>query len=325
MDQASYTQQLIKDIIGSLEKHGAGNCLSSVILTGSFGRDEPTYMVKDNGDVTLKSDVEIVLLFPDISKKKKIKELILQVSSEFDEELNFMPVHEKRVKKAYNFNFSLKAPKYKTVFTYDLYHGSKTIWGRDFLKEKKITLSDIDPYETKRLVANRIGELCYLEKGDREDARDYLRKQWKGKVVLAIASAWLICERNYVSSYHGQYVRLKKNRKKAERLLGTGFFDEYQNVFSFLRENGGVYEIPDERLRGYVKQMDRYFKEKGFRRSKVNSVSRWAKYILKYLKTGMKYGLAGFEDNILQALIGDYWRQSGRLDTDADVWHKVLY
>lgn len=323
MDRAVYEKNLIENVIASIENHGGKNCLSSIILTGSFGRDEPTYMVEPEGRLQLKSDVEVALIFPESAQKNAVAALIQKVSSEFEENLNLMSIDEKRVRKAYNFNFSLRVPKYKTIFTYDLFNGSKTIWGRDFISEKKIALSDVDPYEAKRLVANRIGELVYLQDTVRMDEKAYLRMQWKGKLVLAIVSAWLISEGEYVSSYHGQYERAKKNIGKVESLFGKGFFEEYEKVFSFLRESGVPYEIEDNLLASYVRNIERCFKE--IKKPKANSISRLIKYVLKYVKTGREYGIIGFENNILQALISDFGNQTERLKMDAEIWHRVLY
>lgn len=175
MDRKTYERDLIENVIASIEKHGGKDCLSSIILTGSFGRGEPTYTVGDDGEPQLKSDVEIALVFPDSSKKQAVEQLIGTVSSEFTEELNLMAINEKRVRKAYNFNFSMRVPKYKTIFTYDLFNGSRTIWGRDFIEENTITVAEIDPYEAKRLVANRIGELVYLQNSADDSSKDYLR------------------------------------------------------------------------------------------------------------------------------------------------------
>ena len=107
--------------------------------------------------------------------------------------------------------------------------------------------------------------------------------------------------------------------------MGEGFWNEYDAAFSFLRESGEVYEIPDYKLMDYIKRIDQYFNEKNLKIPKVNSTSRRIKYIVKYCKTGMKYGIIGFENNILQALIEDYWKQSKRVFEDADIWYRVLY
>lgn len=325
MDKAEYEKKLLDHVVTSILEHGGKDLLSSVVLTGSFGRNEPTYEAGFDGKLQLKSDVEIALIFPKVAQKNLVEDLIRTVSAEFGEDLNLMAINETRVRKAFNFNYSLIEPKHKTIFTYDLFHGSKTIWGKDFIRKKDVPLSAVDPYEAKRLVANRIGELIYLQNHADCEQKKYLQAQWKGKLMLAMVSAWLICEKAYVSSYHGQYQRIKESSSKVESLFGEAFFATYDKVFSFLRESGTPYEVPDEQLIGYVKQIDQYFKGKGLQKPKVNSVSRKMKYMVKYAMSGGSYGVVGFEDRILQALISDYWKKSKQLNTDAEIWHKVLY
>ena len=120
MNTKEYEKNLIESIIESVEKNGGKDLLSSIVLTGSFGRYEPTYSYSDDGTFKLKSDVEIALIYNRKVKKSNIEELISKVSKEFDEDLNLMPIDEKRIKGVYNFNHSLFIPKYKTIFTYDL-------------------------------------------------------------------------------------------------------------------------------------------------------------------------------------------------------------
>ncbi|MCD7847491.1 MAG: hypothetical protein LUG49_05635 [Oscillospiraceae bacterium] len=325
MDKKQYEEQLIANIITSLEKHGAKGLLSSVIMTGSFGRKEPTYEHRDDGKLVLKSDVEIALVYPSFTKKADVDSLIESVSSEFKEELNLMGITEKRVRNAYNFNFSLKVPEYKTIFTYDLFNGSYTVWGTDFIGSISVPLESCDIYEAKRLVANRIGELVYNEKNAEKDQKEYLRKQWKGKLVLAMVSGWLICEKQYVSSYHGQYDAIHKKEKAVKEIFGKEFINEYEKVFMFLREDGQTYEVADNKLRGYVKAINTYFRDFGIGMPRVNSLSRNLKYFMKYVKNGMGYGLVGFENNILQGLIDEYCESSDGLEKTADTWHKVIY
>lgn len=325
MDKAVYEKNLLARVVACIEKYGGKDCLTSIILTGSFGRGEPTYAVDLNGELQLKSDVEIALVFPKIFQKRTVEKLIRCVSSEFVEDLNLMAISEKRVKKVYNFNFTLQIPRYKTIFTYDLFNGSRTIWGTDFIGMKKIMLSDVDLYEAKRMVANRIGELVYLQNIANVGEKDFLRIQWKGKLVLAMVSAWLICEGDYVSSYQGQYDKVNMAVNKIESSLGKGFFYEYKRVFFFLRENGEQYEVPDKVMRSYVKNIDLYFHKNKIGVSRVNSFGRNMKYAFKYMKSGVKRGLCHFENKILQALIVDYWSQSDCLKEDAEIWHRVLY
>ena len=78
-------------------------------------------------------------------------------------------------------------------------------------------------------------------------------------------------------------------------------------------------------MASYIKNIDGYFKERNILKPRVNSLSRYLKYLLKYSKTGFKYGVFDFEDNILQELITNYWTRSYKIDVDAEIWHKVLY
>lgn len=322
MDIASYEKDLLQSVVSSILDHGGREILSAIILSGSFGRDEPTYTVNDDGSFTLKSDVEIALV---VSGNHNTKHLIQTVSQEFPEELNLMPISEKRIRKIQNFNYSFGTPRYKTLFTYDLFNGSRTIWGRDFLSGNAVSLADLDAYEAKRLVANRIGELCYISNpaSPREDSGSVI--QWKGKLVLALASAWLILNQDYVSSYHGQFEKLKAQKEAIDKDLGKDFFAEYERVFHYLRDHEQSYEVPDELLRSFVKNLVPILRSKGIARPKVNSASRIAKYSIKYLKAGMKFGLVNFEDRILQALIVQYYEDCPDIFQTADLWHKVLY
>lgn len=322
MDSKVYQEKLINNIIVSIEKHSGKEILSSVILTGSFGREEPTF-INDDGELILKSDVEIALVYPKGISKNKVIKLIEAVGSEFTEDLNLMPISQKRVEKAYNFNFSFSSPKYKTIFTYDLFNGSKTIWGTDFIRRVNVSLDDIDPYEAKRLVGNRIGELVYLQ--SREKDNDYLRKQWKGKVLLAIGSAWLILNKKYHSSYYSQYNEIINDIVKIEREIGNTFGSDYMSVFEFLRNNGEEYEVPDDVLKDYVKGINELFVVHRLQSPRVNCFSRNLKYFIKYLKVKAPFGFVEFENNIIDNLIVYYLSSMEKTRFVADIWHKVLY
>ena len=322
MNKTEYQEKLVGDILTSLEKHGAKKFLSSVILTGSFGRGEPTFFYAEDGELVLKSDVEIALVFPKGVSKDNVQSLISSVTREFNEDLNLMPISQKRVEKVYNFNFSFFVPKYKTIFTYDLFNGSKTIWGKDFIGKTTVDVGEIDPYEAKRLVGNRIGELVYLRKYSTEK---YMHKQWKGKVILAIASSWLLLNNKYSSSYFKQYQILFDEKSAVEQDLGENFFYDYALVFSFLRENGKEYEVSDVRLMEYIRMFDVIIKNKGLKKPKVNSFGRYVKYIKKYMKIKCPLGFANFEDKILQGLITGYYDSSKDIVHMAEIWHRVLY
>jgi hypothetical protein len=277
MSNKEYEQKLICGVASSIIKNGGDKFLSSVILTGSFGRNEPTFQTV-NGELSLKSDVEIALVYCGKNAKKKMEDLITKVSSEFSEELNLMALSEKRVSGIHNFNGTLFTPKYKTLFTYDLFNGSKTIWGKDYIGSTRVTLSEIDIYEAKRIVANRIGELSFLT-SQKED--DFLEMQWKGKLMLAIVSAWLLLNNRYVSSYHEQRDIIDQNTGEIINVFGLKFMEDYTGVFAFLRDNGDSYCVPNENLRNYVSIIDKIFSDRGINKSKVNSFSRKCKYLIK--------------------------------------------
>lgn len=322
----NYIETLISLVLESLLRHGGGTCLSSVILTGSFGRDEPTLVTTAEGGYELKSDVEIALVFPATVKKRRVQRLINRVSHEFKEDLNLLPICESRVRRICNYNMSIFPPKYKTIFTFDLFNGSRTIWGRDFIGTRSVGLEEVDPYEAKKLIANRIGELIYLQSvADNEAQKNAAKMQWKGKLMLAIASAFLICEGGYVSSYHGQWQVLREVKDAANATLGTDFVAEYEKVFCYLRDNGEPYEVKDELLRGYVKRINTYFQKRNIRASRVNTMARRIKRSLKYVKTGMRYGVSNYEDTILQTLIDEYCLEDCNIKTTAQAWHRVLY
>lgn len=324
MNKEQYEKRLIDDIVSSILKNGGENLLTSVVLTGSFGRGEPTYTIKDNGEVQLKSDVEIALIYSKYIAKSEIVNLINTVSSEFDEDLNMMPITEKRIINAHNFNFSFKEPKYKTIFTFDLYNGSYTVWGHDYIKQKKVLLNEIDIYEAKRIVANRIAELNYLLNTTKSIESEYLRMQWKSKVILSIGSAWLLCEGKYSSSYKKQLLEIEREKESVEKLFGNEFINEYNKVFKFLRENGEHYEVNNIKLQLYLKQISKLFNDKKLEKVKVNSFSRIIKYYIKYFSTGMKYGVIGFENKILNEIIEGYCNEKNILKV-TKVWSRVLY
>lgn len=320
--QAEYEKKLLQSVLDRLEYYGGKEILKSIVLTGSFGRDEPSYVQCENGTVCLKSDVEIGLVFSGFRKRNLVIALAKQVAEEFSEELNFMPISTSRLKKVHNFNFTVLSPKMKTLFTYDLYNGSKTIWGERIIETIPVSLDKVDIYEAKRLVANRIGELiCHSGEKD----ADYVQAQWQGKVILALGSAWLLCNDMYESSYRRQYALLSEHKAEAEKLFGKSFFSDYEKAFLFLRKNQEVCWIKKTNLMSYVKAADVLFYQLGLRKSKTNSMSRKLKCWLKYIKISGGFGLVNFEDKILQALITGYYQETTNLPKVAEAWRSVLY
>lgn len=211
----------------------------------------------------LKSDVEVALVYDKLKDKKKVLQLMQEMEKCFSELVEFMPFQKQRNVKAQNHNFAIVEPKYKSLFTYDIFNGSYTVWGTDYLSLKKISLDQVDFFEAKRIVGNRIGELmCFLNRGSAQYDDDY-KRLWKAKVMLAIVSAYLLCNKAYISSYHGQHDRIMQWKKAVSSIFGEDFLTDYENAFSYLRENGNSCEILDDSLRKYVAAINTIFQENG--------------------------------------------------------------
>lgn len=323
-DVNKYISDLIQEIVLRVTAHPNADCVSSIIVTGSFGRNEPTFEKDENGYLTLKSDVEVALVYDKFKDKKKVLQLMQEIESCFSELVEFMPFQKQRIIKAQNHNFAIIEPKYKSLFTYDIFNGSYTAWGIDYLSLKQISLDQVDPFEAKRIVSNRIGELmCFLNRGSAQYDDNY-KRLWKAKVMLAIVSAYLLCNRAYVSSYHGQYDRIMQQRKEVVSTFGEKFLSDYESAFSYLRENSDSCEISDENLRKYVAAINTIFQKKGITKARINCLSKKLRSRVHYLKCGSNYGL-NFENNLYQNLINAYIENAGCVQNLANDWRKVLY
>ena len=194
MTTTEYEKKLLNDIVNSILYYDIKKRICSIIVTGSFGRHEETFEFIDKS-FKLKSDVEIALVYNSFTSKRYLNNLIENVASKFEEELNLMSLSRRRISKTHNFNNTLFTPRYKTLFTYDLYNGSYTIWGEKLIEKLPIRLSEVDKYEAKRIVANRIAEYIHIENLKKND--NYIKKQWACKIMLSIGSAWLIMHDKY--------------------------------------------------------------------------------------------------------------------------------
>lgn len=323
-DVNKYISDLIQEIVSKVTAHPNAGCVSSIIVTGSFGRNEPTFEKDENDYLTLKSDIEVALVYDKFKDKKKVLQLMQETENYFSELIEFLPFQKQRIVKAENHNFAIIEPKYKSLFTYDIFNGSYTAWGTDYLRLKQISLDQVDPFEAKRIVGNRIGELmCFLNRGS-DQYDDNYKRLWKAKVMLAIVSAYLLCNRAYVSSYHGQHDRIMQQRKAVVSQFGEKFLVDYENAFSYLRENGDLCEISNENLRKYVAGINTIFQKKGITKSRINCLSKQLRSWIHYLKCGSNYGF-NFENNLYQNLINAYIENADCVQSFANDWRKVLY
>ena len=168
-----------------------------------------------------------------------------------------------------------------------------------------------------------IGEYAYLIGHCTVDKNK--KAQWESKILLAIASGWMLLEGKYKSSYFKQYMIVKNNMIAITDALGDGFVDDYEKAFRYLRETGEMFEVNHEKLKEYVNGINNMFVNRHLDKSYVNSVSRYAKYVVKNIRYFDKFGLLKFENRILQALIEQFIDSSPEISDTAMVWHEVLY
>ena len=320
MDTKFYTQNLTNKIIAHVENCSNKNDIISVVLTGSLGRDEGTFHVDTKTqELVLDSDVELALIYK--HGKKSSAEIIKQsLIDAFAEELNPMTISEARICKGYNFNYSFFAPKYHSIFMYDFYNGSRTIWGEDLLDKKSCKY---DKFEAKRIVANRIGELICV-KNDMNSTNSQI-KQWEGKLLLAIVSAYCILNDAYTSRYEDQYNFIIANKENVAAHFGNSFLNDYIMAFRYLRKGCGTYSVPSEHLPKYVEAINILLTKQNCDVPKINSASRRLKYMISCIKHKCKLNPFTCETTIINNLINFFISNNSELLTTSLYWKNILY
>ena len=179
----------------------------SIILKGSFGREEATVTMDDERTLNFLSDyeVEVISLSYLLSRILPIKkeEISLNVANESNLEINLGGIKLSA--------YSLFPPFYKslkpTIANYDLKYGSKMIYGRNYLERiPDFKPEDIPLWEGIRLMFNRMAEalqyfsVSYLNKypSEEEERRLFF---WINKIILACQDALLISAKKYHYSY----------------------------------------------------------------------------------------------------------------------------
>lgn len=322
MDSLESQQNHINGIINLLVEFGLGRIAHSIILSGSFGRYEPTYTVV-NDEVNYLSDVELVVVVKRIVYLKAARQICKRAIRETGLDINLMPITLNRIRNKENFNFKLsKKQELKTIFTFDLYNGSRTVWGEDYLKSN-VSLDDVDKYEMKRLVGNRIGEmLLYLEGKNK-----MVQNQWKSKLILACVSALLVHLKLYESSYTEQRNATLRANKEITSIMGTRFLKDYEYAFSFLREGGEEFNADMNQLREYVDKINCLFNIMGIDMPKSNNMMRKLNHYIKISKN-RRFKLLlmnNMEDYVYSNLINMFCSNNDERFEYAKIWKQVLY
>ena len=314
-----YTGNLINSIIKEIDNSPEKSGIASVILTGSLGRDEGTFHFDENNNIILDSDIEIALVYKKGCKEqaKILKNYLIET---FKEEMNPMTISLSRVKNKHNFNYSILKPKYNSIFMYDLYNGSKTIWGEDLIIDKNVKY---DKYEAKRVVANRIGELTYLKYI--ENANNNQIVQWEAKLLLAIGTAYCIINDKYNSKYRDQYNTIHSDSSNIKIVLGGSFIDDYTQAYMYLRMGSDTYDVQSEKLHLYVENINRLFNTSEYKKPKINSVSRKLKHTISCIRKTKSLNPLNCEITIINNLIKYFINKDNKVIKYSDYWKSIIY
>lgn len=316
-------EKLLGNIVKNITEDKLGKYISAIIISGSFGRGEPTYRI-ENGNIVYESDMEMVLVYTNWVNLFRIKKFSKEIINRFPQfELELIPISASRLTHVRNHNYSLLRPKKITLFTYDFYNGSRTIWGREYLNHT-VTIEKIDSFEGKRIIANRVAELVYVrsQHGTIEE-----QHRWLAKTILALGTAYLIEKKIYKSAYHEQEETLNSCELSLSA-SGRDFLILYKKAYQYLRE--GVMEnsfFPYENhIKKYIKQAYDYYSARGVHSSHTNCayiIIREAMLLLKYDHKDWKY-IFNPKELILNNMLISYASNSDESEKWAQLWKNVL-
>lgn len=175
----------------------------SIILKGSFGRGEAS-VVEDDGKLKFLSDCEVIVI-----PKKRIKRGELSRLSRELTQRTGLKVEITDIELELNFCIALHLWNriLPTIDNYELKHGSKVIYGENFLERLPNFKADkISIWEGIRLMLNRMIEslqyfsLEYLDEYPSKEEEHNLFF-WTNKIILACQDALLILAKKYHYSY----------------------------------------------------------------------------------------------------------------------------
>ena len=170
--------------------------IDSIILYGSYGRGEGAW-IKSNGSYNPYNDYDVLIVLIDKAKKPKnissIKEDLLKKINIKWIDLSFIHLT------------SLLKNKSKSIFQYDLIHGSKVIFGNFNLLKKipKFNSSEINLNEGKLLFYTRLWPFVGGAKlaNDLHPSEARFFRYQMAKVILASLDMMLLMRGLYESSY----------------------------------------------------------------------------------------------------------------------------
>jgi len=203
------------EIINKLILQNANNSLISIILYGSYGRDEGAFFKKEQ-KVCVYNDYDLLLVVKRIMPPKDLLKIKQLLSDNLD--IKWIDISQKTIPK-------LKKLK-PIIFNFDLKYGSKVIWGDKnvFNHIPNFTSNQLTLWDAETLYFTRLfpffGSLNPNYNDEvltGEDSR-FFRNQMS-KAILAIVDVLLLQKNQYHSSYLERVSRLKLFYPREENLI----------------------------------------------------------------------------------------------------------
>jgi len=188
----------------------------SIILYGSYGRDEGSWILDNIGKYVPYNDYDILMIIKNKIPKEIIKSIRQNIACKIG--IRWIDIDQKTPNE-------LKSLR-TLIYNYDLKYASKVIYGDDKIRDlipemdsTKIPLKDVEILFFTRIwtflgALNKKGTNVKIYG---EDSR-FFRNQM-GKAILAIVDVLLIQKGQYNSSYKERYNRLKKYFQHKKELI----------------------------------------------------------------------------------------------------------
>ncbi len=175
--------------------------ISSLYVTGSFGRNEGSYTIENN-QITIYNDIDILVIIEDNTTIDSTKTEI--ISSYYKDILN-IPYFDIGIKRQRQITQSKPS-----IELYDLVHGSKLLYGSDITKQLNVTIADLSSFEFTRLLCNRTAGLLTADFIDNRVSYKIIQQY---KALIAVGDAILFRTFGYYeSSYQKRLVFLEEHK-----------------------------------------------------------------------------------------------------------------
>lgn len=190
--------------------------LLSIILYGSYGRDEGAFYYDEVGDIRTYNDFDIILVVDKLVHSKKIQDISDILNEKLD--VKWIDLSQKVRSKLRSLELS--------IFNYDLKHGSRVIFGDQnvFNEIPDFKVENINLKEAETLYFTRIwaflGSLP-VDGFERELTPDEVRffNYQMAKAVLAVIDVKLLLEGKYTTSYKARVKKICEIYVKDQHLV----------------------------------------------------------------------------------------------------------